>query len=194
MVLGAVFLVLLCLAISYILYVGKEASVWWHKRRHRKHHSHHSKGEGIDIVMSENPVSSHRHKKKSKHAVDVNVPDGYGPGDTITVEVDNKRHNVTIPAGVHAGDTFSYDPTDVASDDKSSHKHHSSSEIRVTVPEGYGPGDKLKVEVEGERLTVAVPEGFSAGQTFSFDSNNTDQAKREKREKRGSKEDFGVDL
>lgn len=43
------------------------------------------------------------------------VPEGSGPGDLITVQVNGSAFQATVPAGVHAGEAFDVQPQSQAS-------------------------------------------------------------------------------
>ena len=92
------------------------------------------------------------------------MPQGYGPGDELEIEVDGHDYKCTVPAGVHAGESFSYAPSDETATEQGA--------VDVVCPMESRPGDVLKVEIDGRTERVTVPEGVVPGESFSWKSSN----------------------
>ena len=105
-------------------------------------------------------VAAPRENKRGS-GLKVTVPDGFHPGDELTLEHKGKVFNINVPEGKHPGDQFICQAPN--------NPFFTRTSVRVTVPEKKGPGDKLTVELpdmNGFQFRVTVPDGAHSGDTF----------------------------
>ena len=166
---ACLFFVLFCIAFIYILFCMDESPYRHVYRRWR--HKHHASSEDGDADGGKDSKKKHK-----PDAVEVTVPQGYGPGDSLEVEIDGTDHKCTVPAGVYAGMSFTFDPSDAESEDEV------DDSVAIICPDGAKPGDTLKVEIKGKSQRVTVPEGTHPGDTFTWSASKKDKDKGKNKE------------
>ena len=97
------------------------------------------------------------------------VPDGLGPGDTLTVETEEGHFDVIVPEGCYEGSTVEVDlpvlSADTAVADSLMPPRQEQQELEVVVPDGVRPGEPFTVQTAcGDEFEVLVPEGCAPGQ------------------------------
>ena len=109
--------------------------------------------------------------------VEVVVPQGTQPGDDIIVETGpcGTSHIVTVPEGVVAGERIIVTLSPSLTPGEHIGADHET--MYVTLPDGIEAGAELLVDApDGRHLTVSVPSGVAAGESFavSFPSYSTE--------------------
>ena len=129
---------------------------------------------------------------KRPMSMEIEVPEGCGPGDAILIEVDGIEVQVEVPEGCESGDTFEIEleesDGDGAGEDEADGMEEAGQDeqdedrgedgvevaestlVKVTCPDGVQPGDVLAIAVaDGLEIDVEIPAGVAVGDTFEVE-------------------------
>jgi len=102
------------------------------------------------------------------------VPPGFVPGQQFQVQVEGQVITLTVPVGKAPGESFTFDVPQqqpVATPDAAAQPQAQAppKQFQAQVPPGFVAGQTFQVQVEGQVITLTVPEGKAPGETFTFD-------------------------
>ena len=93
--------------------------------------------------------------------VQVTVPDGIQPGETFTVQLANgQEFSVVAPDGCPGGTLIELDVPQTES------APQNADTMVVTVPDGVGPGDAIRVSSGTVEFDVVIPDGVGPGDSL----------------------------
>ena len=99
------------------------------------------------------------------------VPAGMGPGMMLQFQAPPPSSAVpagSVAAAAPAAPTAPGAPV-AAPDAGTDGAAEDDEPLSFEIPEGYGPGDKITIEVEGQQVELEIPEGYKAGDEMHFD-------------------------
>lgn len=145
----------------------------------------------IPMASAAPPTAAPAGKVSKK--ISITVPEGKGPGDHLTLDVEGQHVTVSLPEGCICGQEVVLQvdvpgPSGGVGNAAGSQmvKHGQAEEadfkedpvalppatiqktIEIAVPEGKAAGDQLTLDVEGQHVTVQLPEGTKSGQTVQL--------------------------
>ena len=105
---------------------------------------------------------------KTKQQLQIKVPAGVKPGNTITVNLpDGRSIQITVPKGVLPGNTITVNyESATPPPNEAGPQMEGTSKVKVVVPPGAVPGQNIRVSFQGYDYDVAVPNGVPPGSKF----------------------------
>lgn len=92
--------------------------------------------------------------------LEVIVPDGLNPGDSMNIAVGEEEFTITVPDGVYGGDAIDVDlPVQEAPPEEGI----VPTTVTIIIPDGCYPGDEFTVEFDGRSFNIGVPDGCEPG-------------------------------
>ena len=102
--------------------------------------------------------------------MNVEVPDGVGPGDPMTIMVGEQEFTITVPDGVGPGMLLEVDLPLAEEAPPGPSDEPMTEPVIVEVPPGMGPGDVFNVETAwGGVFEIAVPDGVGPGEQIQVE-------------------------
>lgn len=104
--------------------------------------------------------------------MNVEIPEGVGPGDAMSIMVGEQEFTITVPDGVGPGDIIEVDlPVDESGGmDGEASDAPPTDVLTIEVPPGLSPGDVFSVETAwGGNFEIAVPDGVGPGDVIQIE-------------------------
>jgi hypothetical protein len=95
----------------------------------------------------------------------VTVPDGLFPGDSMNIAVGEQEFTITVPDGVLGGDAIDVD-LPVAEEEPAEEQGAATTMVSIVVPDGCYEGTEFTVEFDGREFNIVVPDGVGPGETI----------------------------
>lgn len=101
----------------------------------------------------------------------VEVPDGVGPGDPMSIMVGDQEFTITVPDGVGPGMMIEVDlPVDEGPPEGGPSDQPLTEPVIIEVPPGLQPGDVFTVATAwGGEFEIAVPDGVGPGEQIQVE-------------------------
>ena len=95
----------------------------------------------------------------------VTVPDGLLPGDSMNIAVGEQEFTITVPDGVMGGDPIDVD-LPVAEEEPAEEPEAATTTVSIVVPDGCYEGTEFTVDFDGREFNIVVPDGVGPGETI----------------------------